>query len=62
MTTMSDSPRWVTSSYSASGNCVEIAVRDEVLVRDTKDRHGAVLRLTPEVWRRFTGQVKAGRA
>jgi uncharacterized protein DUF397 len=62
MITMSDSPGWVTSSYSATGNCVEVAIRDDVLVRDTKDRHGPVLRIAPEVWRRFAGQVKAGRA
>ena len=59
---MSDSPRWVTSSHSATGNCIEVALRDNVLVRDTKDRCGPVLRFAPGVWRRFTGQVKAGRA
>ena len=58
---MSDSPRWVTSTYSATGNCVQVAVRGEVLVRDTKDRHGAVLRFTPEAWRRFAAQIKSGR-
>jgi hypothetical protein len=62
MNTMSASLAWVTSSYSATGNCVEVAVRGEVLVRDTKDRHGAVLRLDPEAWRRFAAQVKSGRA
>lgn len=59
---MSDSLTWVTSSYSATGNCVEVAIRDDVLVRDTKDRRGTVLRFAPEVWRRFAGQIKAGRA
>lgn len=58
---MSDSRRWVTSSHSASGNCVEVAAPGDVLVRDTKNRHGAVLRFAPEVWRRFAAQVKSGR-
>ena len=49
---------WVKSSYSSSGNCVEVAVPDHVLVRDTRDRAGAVLRFAPEVWRRFADQVK----
>ncbi len=40
---MSESLKWIKSSYSASGNCVEVAARDHgnrVLVRDTKDRTG----------------------
>jgi hypothetical protein len=62
MITMSESLTWVTSTHSASGNCIEVAVRDDVLVRDTKDRHGPVLRFTPEAWRRFASQVKGGLA
>lgn len=58
---MSDSLTWITSTYSASGNCVEVAARGEVLVRDTKDRHGPVLRFAPEAWRRFANQVKGDR-
>lgn len=49
---------WVTSSYSQGNGCVEVAAGDHVLVRDTKDRAGAVLRFTAEAWRRFAGQVK----
>ncbi len=55
--------KWRKASYSSNGgaNCVEVAGRgDRVLVRDTQDRGGAVLRLSPGAWRRFTGQVKAG--
>ena len=59
---MSDSLAWVTSSYSATGNCVQVAVRGEVLVRDTKDRHGAVLRFAPQAWRTFAAQVKSANA
>ena len=52
---------WVKSSYSGSqANCVEVAVRDRVVVRDTKDRTGTVLRFTPAAWRDFAGRVKAG--
>jgi hypothetical protein len=50
---------WRTSSFSGSeANCVEIAAGDRVLVRDAKDKSGAVLRFTPAAWRRFAGQVK----
>ena len=59
-------PTWVKSSYSGSqgGNCVEAAAdpRGRVLVRDTKDRDGVVLRFRPVQWRHFANDVKAGRA
>jgi hypothetical protein len=36
--------KWVTSSYSSSGNCVEIADHDHrVMVRDTKARASAAV-------------------
>jgi hypothetical protein len=48
------------SSYSGSqANCVEVAVRGGVLVRDTKDRGGPALRFTPAAWHRFADQMKA---
>ena len=51
---------WVKSSYSGSqANCVEVAVRDRVLVRDTKDSGGPALRFTPAAWHRFADQMKA---
>ncbi len=52
---------WRKSSYSGNGGgeCVEIgASADAVVVRDTAERAGLVLRFTPAAWRRFTGQVK----
>jgi hypothetical protein len=53
---------WVKSSYSGSeANCVEVAARYRVLVRDTKDRGGPVLRFAPAAWRRFAVRVKTGR-
>jgi hypothetical protein len=51
---------WVKSSHSQGNGCVEAAVGDRVLVRDTKNRAGSVLRVSPEAWRRFADQVKAG--
>jgi hypothetical protein len=35
-------------------------VRDRIMVRDTKDRTGRVLRFTPIAWREFAEQLKAG--
>lgn len=52
---------WRKSSHSG-GNCVEVGAPagvDRVLVRDTKDRQGPALALTPQVWRRFAERVKA---
>lgn len=52
--------RWRTSSYSGNGggNCVEVAADGRVLVRDSQDRAGTVLRFPPTAWRKFAGQVK----
>lgn len=56
---------WVKSSHSGSqgGNCVEVAVgpHGRLLVRDTKDREGAVLAFAPQLWREFAAGLKAGR-
>jgi Domain of unknown function (DUF397) len=54
--------KWVKSSYSGNGGCVEVAAGDHVLVRDTKVRHGPVLTFSPQAWRRFADRVKGGRA
>jgi hypothetical protein len=57
--TVSDSLRWRKSRRSAQGNCVEVAWHDgRVLVRDTQDHIGPVLRFSLAAWRRFAGQVK----
>jgi hypothetical protein len=48
---------WRKSSYSSgSGNaCVEVGDgAPMVLVRDTTDRGGVVLRVSAQAWRRFT--------
>jgi Domain of unknown function (DUF5753)/Domain of unknown function (DUF397) len=52
---------WRKSSYSGQGggNCVEVAdSTNRVLVRDTQDRSGPTLRVTPDVWRKFAAKVK----
>ena len=54
-------PRWRKSSYSGNGgsDCVEVGGRSgRVLVRDTKNRTGPLLEITPGAWRRFADQVK----
>jgi hypothetical protein len=53
--------KWRKASYSSNGggNCVEVGeARHGVLVRDTKNRAGVVLRFTPGAWRRFADRVK----
>lgn len=52
---------WRKSSYSGNGGgeCVEIgASPGAVVVRDTTDLTGPVLRFTPAAWLRFADQVK----
>lgn len=53
--------RWRKSSYSGSngGGCVEVGSHyGRVLIRDTQDRHGPVLRFNPGSWRKFAAQIK----
>jgi Domain of unknown function (DUF397) len=51
---------WRKSSYSGEGNCVEVGnhATVNVLVRDTKDRTGTVLEMTPQAWRAFAHRLK----
>ena len=56
---------WRRSSFSGSnsGNCTEVAtVIGMVLVRDSRNRQGPVLRFTPDAWRRFSDRVKSSLA
>lgn len=60
---MVNTMNWRKSSHSSEngGNCIEVAgypTSNHVLVRDTKDRTGPVLTVTPAAWRRFADQVK----
>ncbi|WP_326799069.1 DUF397 domain-containing protein [Streptomyces sp. NBC_01808] len=55
-------PDWFKSSYSSgdADNCIEIAVTSQaVLVRDTKDREGGQLSVTPAAWADFVTFAKA---
>ena len=53
---------WIKSSYSggSGGNCIEVNDQgSRVLVRDSKDSNGPMLRFAPDAWRRFADRVKA---
>jgi hypothetical protein len=49
------STAWRRSSHSESGNCVEVAYEPDgtVLVRDSKDPDGPVLRFSEDEWAAF---------
>jgi hypothetical protein len=52
---------WRAASHSSNGggNCVEVADDDSrMLVRDTKDKAGPVLRFTTDAWQRFAKELK----
>jgi Domain of unknown function (DUF397) len=51
---------WRTSSYSSGdgGQCVEVSSSDEIMIRDTTDRHGPVLTFTADAWRAFMASVR----
>ena len=51
-----------TRSGGDGGNCVEVAtnLEDVVAVRDTKDRSGGTLFVTPTEWAAFIEGVKGG--
>jgi hypothetical protein len=51
---------WRKSTYSGAngGDCVEVASAGGVMVRDTRDRDGAVLAVPAEAWQKFTASLK----
>lgn len=52
---------WRKSTFSGSngGGCIEGADHDgRVLVRDTQDRQGPALKVTPAAWRELITRVK----
>ena len=51
---------WRKSSYSngQGGDCVEVALDDEILVRDTTNRDGGTLVLSAQAWQTFTDTLK----
>ncbi|NUR73357.1 MAG: DUF397 domain-containing protein [Hamadaea sp.] len=61
MSDIPDSLPWRRSRRCDSGTCVEVAVLDdEVLVRDSKDPHGPVLRYSRAEWQAFLAGVREG--
>jgi hypothetical protein len=56
----SERDNWLVSTYTGGqGNCVEVSPGLPVLVRDTKDRDGIALPLTPAAWRRLLKDIKS---
>lgn len=52
---------WKKSSLSSNGDCVEVYNEDDtVLVRDSKNRYGAILAFNKREWDAFIGGAKAG--
>ncbi|NUT37166.1 MAG: DUF397 domain-containing protein [Hamadaea sp.] len=52
---------WRRSQRCDSNSCVEVAFLDDhVLVRDSKDPQGPVLRFTAEEWTAFAAGLQAG--
>ena len=52
---------WRKASYSGNGgnNCVEVGQgNDAVAVRDTQDRGGLTLRMSPDAWATFTASLR----
>jgi hypothetical protein len=55
-------PIWRKSSFSESGNCVEVAALpdEKVGIRDSKDKEGSYLIFAPSEWHAFLAGVKHG--
>lgn len=50
---------WRTSSYSDTGQCVEVVfVGESVWIRDSFDRNGQVLAIPVKNWTQFLGCVR----
>lgn len=59
MTLPDNRSSWRKSSWSADQkDCVEVCTEETVGVRDTKDRVGGELQLSPPAWAAFTGRLK----
>lgn len=53
------------SSYSESGNCVEVGIHGDVsavLIRDSKDPDGGILSVSPTTWKNFLQEIQHGRS
>jgi len=52
---------WMRASFCGTGECVEVASHDGVIVmRDSKQPVGPVLRYSSAEWQAFISGVKAG--
>lgn len=51
---------WFKSSFSTTGACVEVKLGSSILVRDSKDPEGPVLRFSPQEWTAFLQGVLSG--
>jgi hypothetical protein len=51
---------WRKTTYSGTsgGTCVEVASADGVFVRDTTDRDGGTLNVSPDAWSTFLAGLK----
>jgi hypothetical protein len=51
---------WRKSTYSDAngGSCVEVASDDDVMVRDTTDRDGAILEFADGAWVAFVARLR----
>ncbi len=49
---------WRKSSFSANGNCVEVAVQDLVLIRDSKNPDGGIISVSSSAWQEFIQAIK----
>jgi Domain of unknown function (DUF397) len=51
---------WQKSSYSATGNCVEVTIRDDnaVAIRDSKNPAGGMLSVSFSAWQAFIDMVR----
>ena len=51
---------WRKSTYSGAngGDCVEVGSDGAILVRDTADRDGVVLKVEADAFRRFAASLK----
>jgi len=51
--------RWIKSTASGGGNCVEVAIHNEaVYIRDSKHSSRAVLSFSPAQWDKFLAHIR----
>jgi hypothetical protein len=54
-------PAWRTASFCTSGECIQVAQRDGLIIlRDSTRPDGIRLRYADEEWRSFVRIIKAG--